>query len=91
MWIFCLISLAEMHTLRIVRNRYPNEEWIVLKAKANSFFGEVERLRNPLALAQDITTNRWPKLADLAIELENFLKACEALKTGAAPEVADNH
>jgi hypothetical protein len=50
----------------------------------------VEKLRNPLAHAQDIITNRWPKLADLAIELENFLKACEALETGAAP-VADNH
>jgi hypothetical protein len=31
MWIFCLISLAEMHTLRIVRNLYPRQEWIGLK------------------------------------------------------------
>jgi hypothetical protein len=145
MWIFCLISLAEMHTLRIVRNRYPSEEWIGLKyvsdarleeaqnlfnkrkarneeadltdclqlcdeatilcktgnvlrdlgfeskAKAKSFFSEVENLRNPLAHAQDIITNRWPELADLAIKLENFLKACEALNTDAAPVVADNH
>jgi hypothetical protein len=133
MWIFCLISLAEMQMLRIVRNCYPSEEeWIDLKyvsdrrlgeakelfnkrktaneeadlteclqlcdkaallcktgdvlrflgfeskTKADSFFGEVENLRNSLAHAQDIITNRWPKLADLAIELENFLKACEA-------------
>lgn len=139
MWIFCLISLTEMHTLRIVRKCYPNEEWIALKyvsddrlaearklfdkrksvneevdltdclqlcdeatilrktdkmvhdlgfeskAKMESFFSKVERLRNPLAHAQDIITNRWPKLAELAIELENFLKACEELETGAKP------
>ena len=131
MWIYCLVSLAEMHTLRIVRDRYPGEEWIGLKCvsgdrlekarelfkkrkerneevdladclqlcdkagilcktrsllgdlgfesknKAQSFFGKVERLRNPLAHAQDIITNRWPELAGLAIQLENFLKACE--------------
>jgi hypothetical protein len=139
MWIFCLISLAEIHTLRIVRNRYPSEEWKDLKyisdprleeaqelfdkrkarneeadltdclqlcdkatilcktgsvllnlgfqsrGKAKEFFAEVEQLRNPLAHAQDIITNRWPKLADLAIKLENFLKACESLPISVAP------
>jgi hypothetical protein len=134
MWVFCLISLAEMHTLRLVRNRYPREEWIGLKyvsdgrleearklfnkrkakneeadltdclqlcdeatilvktgdvlrelgfeskAKAKAFFSEVESLRNPLAHAQDIITNRWPELADIAFKLENFLKACEAMQ-----------
>jgi len=27
MRIFCLISLGEMRTLRIIRDRYPYEEW----------------------------------------------------------------
>jgi hypothetical protein len=143
MWIFCLISLTEMHTLRIVRKCYPNEEWIDLKyvsdarlaearklldkrkavneeidltdclqlcdeatilrktdkmvhdlgfeskAKMESFFAKVERLRNPLAHAQDIITNQWPKLADLAIELEKFLKVCETLEVGGGPLVAN--
>jgi hypothetical protein len=131
MWIYCLISLTEMHTLRIIRKLYPQQEWIDLKylpvsrferarelfeirkrineevdltdclelcdkttillktgtivlnlgftsnKKAKSFFVKVERLRNPLAHAQDIVTNRWPELADLVIGLEKFLKACE--------------
>jgi hypothetical protein len=130
MWIFCLISLAEMQTLRIVRMLYPGEEWkrfvvdarlkkaeslfearkklneetditdylqlcdkadilrhagdelvhlgFKSKNEAKSFFSQVEKLRNSLSHAQDIITNRWPKLADLAISLENFLRACEA-------------
>jgi len=130
MWIFCLISLAEMHTVRIIRSRYPHEGWkkhlldarlkraqrlfnmrkasneeidlidclqlcdkanilcesgdlldlaFESKDKAQLFFGEVEQLRNRLVHAQDIITNSWSKLADLAIGLENFLKACESL------------
>jgi hypothetical protein len=133
MWIFCLISLAEMHTLRIVRILYPGEEWkkfvvdarlkkaellfkertklneetditdylqlcdkadilrhardelvhlgFKSKNEAKSFFSQVEKLRNSLAHAQDIILDRWPELADLAISLENFLRACESRDT----------
>jgi hypothetical protein len=142
MWIFCLISLAEMHTLRIVRTLYPGEEWkkyvsdsrlkkaeslfnerkkldeetaltdylqlcdktdilrkggdvlvhlgFKSKAKAESYFDEVEKLRNSLAHAQDIITNGWPKLADLAIDLENFLRACESHRCSPEVRAADS-
>lgn len=113
MWIYCLISLTEMHALRIIRKLHPQQEWIDVKylpesrlegarqlfairkaineevdltdclelcdkttilrrsgtvlldlgftsnKKAKSFFVKVEKLRNPLAHAQDIVTNRW--------------------------------
>ena len=132
MWLFGLISLAEMHTLQLVRDFFPQEEWIaanllpparmadarrlfekrrrkgnetdltdclqlcdratILKkrrgvfaelgfdsnAKAESFFSKFEDLRNALAHSQDIVTNRWPGLADLAIGVERFLRACES-------------
>jgi hypothetical protein len=44
MWIFCLISLAEMHTLRIVRNLYPGEEWIGLKYFGDTRLEEAKKL-----------------------------------------------
>jgi hypothetical protein len=37
------------------------------KNEPKSFFSQVEKLRNSLAHAQDIITDRWPELADLAI------------------------
>lgn len=137
-----LISLAEMHTLRIVRTLYLvknarsmfpivgskkaeslfNErkkldeetaltDYLQLcdktdilrkggdvlvhlgfksKAKAESYFDEVEQLRNSLAHAQDIITNGWPKLADLAIDLENFLRACESHRCSPRVRAADS-
>ena len=132
MWLFGLISLAEMHTLRLVRELFPGEEWIasnllapprmadarklfekrrrkgqetdltdclqlcdratILKkqrglfrelgfnsnAEAQHFFSHFEDLRNSLAHSQDILSNRWPALADIAIGLERFLHACES-------------
>ena len=132
MWLFGLISLAEMHTLRLVRESFPREEWIgakllpatrmadarrlfekrrkkghetdltdclqlcdratILKkrpgvfaelgfnsnGRAQRFFSQFEDLRNELAHSQDILTNRWPELADLAIGVERFLQACES-------------
>jgi hypothetical protein len=44
MWIFCLISLGEMHTLRIVRNHYPGEEWIGLKCVSDARLEEAQKL-----------------------------------------------
>jgi hypothetical protein len=41
-----LISLAEMHTLRIVRHHYPGEEWIGLRYVCDARLEEAQKLFN---------------------------------------------
>ena len=49
------------------------------KQALDSFFKEAGALRNALAHANDILSGRWPALADLVINLENFLERIEGL------------
>lgn len=48
------------------------------RAKAKRFLDDARLLRDDLAHAQDIVTSRWPKLVDLAQELESALDRNEA-------------
>jgi hypothetical protein len=44
MWLFGLISLAEMHTLRLVRELFPGEEWIVANLLAPARMTDARRV-----------------------------------------------
>ena len=129
MWLFGLVSLLEMHLLRIIRARFEADGWTVrLKAKrlkaaqrildhrlqrneaidladclqlsdkaaviasvpelrtglglgeeesALSLFYEITELRNQLAHAHDIVSGNWPRLAELARDIEEVVAACE--------------
>lgn len=45
--------------------------------KESRMLKEVETLRNDLAHAQDIITGNWPKVAEIAEDLEGFIERCE--------------
>jgi hypothetical protein len=47
------------------------------KRSLESFFNEVNTLRNALAHANDIINGRWPNIADLVEESEKFLERLE--------------
>lgn len=49
----------------------------------DQFLKQLEQLRNDLAHAQDIIKGRWPELADIVIQSENFLQRLE--KASARP------
>jgi hypothetical protein len=55
------------------------------RSKSKRFLNDARLLRDDLAHSQDIVTSRWPKLVDLAQELESALD-----KTEAAAKVSDS-
>lgn len=61
------------------------EDKISKKLNVNSnscrnFLEKLEKLRNNLCHAQDIITENWPGIIDIAREAENFLHKCEEFK-----------
>ncbi len=47
-----------------------------------TFFKELEDLRNDLAHAQSIVSDRWPHLVELSAQAERILTSCEGLYVG---------
>ena len=47
------------------------------KEEGDQFLRQLEQLRNDLAHAQDIIKGRWPELADIVIQAEEFLHRLE--------------
>lgn len=61
----------------VLKNEGIRKRLCVSRKSCDCFLKKLEELRNDLAHAQDIISENWPDIIDIAREAENFLHKCE--------------
>ena len=61
----------------VLKNEEIRKRLCVSRESCDRFLKKLEDLRNNLAHAQDIISENWPDIIDIARDAENFLHKCE--------------